>query len=83
MEIDNLKMKKELFTSLNERQRRQFLGVEAEGLGYGGISAVSKAFGVARCTVSRGLNEVKSGERLAKGRVRKEGGGRKKNGNRT
>jgi len=78
MKIDNLDIKKNFYSSLNERQKRHFLGLEAQGLGHGGIIAISKAFGVDRDTVSRGLMEVKSGEKLPSNRIRKEGGGRKK-----
>jgi len=78
MNIDNLDINKEFYNSLNERQKRHFLGVEAIHLGYGGISAISKAYKVDRDTVSQGRKEVLSGDKLPIGRVRKEGGGRKK-----
>ncbi len=79
MEIDNLDIKKEFYKSLNERQKRHFLGIQAIKLGYGGITAVSKSFEVDRDTISRGRQEVLSGDRLPDGRIRQEGGGRKKN----
>jgi hypothetical protein len=78
MKIENLDIKKNFYSSLNERQQRHFLGLEAKGLGHGGIQLVSQAFGAGRNRVSRGLQEVKSGEQLPVGRIRKEGGGRKK-----
>lgn len=81
MEIDNLDIKKNFYTSLNERQKRHFLGMEANELGHGGILIVSQAFGVDRDTVSSGLQQVKSGEQLPPGRIRKKGGGRKKSRN--
>ena len=79
MKIDNLDIKKKFYASLNERQKRHFLGVAAKELGHGGITAVSKAFSVDRDTVSRGLHELEADDVLSTGRVRKEGGGRKKN----
>jgi len=79
IKIDNLETKKFFYSSLNERQKRHFLGVEAQGFGHGGIIAVSKAFAVNRNTVSQGVKELKSEEKLPLGRIRKEGGGRKKN----
>lgn len=79
MEIDNLDIKKEFCKSLNERQKRHFLGIEAIHLGYGGITAVSQSFAVDRDTISRGRREVLSGDWLPDGRIRQEGGGRKKN----
>ncbi len=78
MKIDNLDIKKNFYTSLNERQKRHFLGMQANELGHGGILIVSKAFGVNRDTISSGLKEVKSGEKLPNGRIREKGGGRKK-----
>ena len=76
--MDNLDIKKNFYSSLNERQQRHFLGLAANELGHGGILLVSQAFGVDRNRVSRGLQEVKSGEKLPDGRIRKKGGGRKK-----
>jgi len=79
MEIDNLDIKKEFCKNLNERQKRHFLGIEAIKLGYGGITAVSKSFAVNRDTVSRGRQEILSADQISQGRIRQEGGGRKKN----
>lgn len=46
----------------------------------GGVSIVSKATGVSRSRIQRGLKEIKSeNTRESKNRLRKEGGGRKKN----
>jgi DeoR/GlpR family transcriptional regulator of sugar metabolism len=78
MKIDNLDYKKQFFQSLNERQRRHFAAIEAKELGHGGIKAVSTAFGVSVVTVRQGITELETNDRLAEGRVRKKGGGRKK-----
>jgi autotransporter passenger strand-loop-strand repeat protein len=78
MKIDNLDIKKSFYSSLNERQKRHFLGMEAHELGHGGIQVVSQAFSVSRNRVSRGVQEVKSGKKIPDGRIRKKGGGRKK-----
>ncbi len=65
---------------LDERLRRCVAAAEAEALGSGGISVVSRATGVSRRAIRRGIEELheradtKRGER----RVRKPGGGRKK-----
>jgi len=45
--------------------------------GRGGISAVSRATGVARSTIGRALQELRSGEEPDAERVRRPGGGRK------
>jgi hypothetical protein len=66
--------------TLNERQRRLMAAAEAKVIGHGGIQAVSKATGVSRPAISRGLQELSGGAReisLPPGRVRRPGGGRK------
>jgi transposase len=65
---------------LNEKQRRLFLAAEAEAIGYGGISQVSKMSGISRVTITQGQKDLKrqSALTLDVERSRKEGGGRKK-----
>jgi hypothetical protein len=63
---------------LGERQRRLVLGAEARWLGHGGIELVARASGVSRKTVSAGVAELEAGEDPLEGRVRREGGGRKR-----
>lgn len=61
-----------------EKQRRLYLGSIAKLLGYGGISALSKAVKVSRSCIQRGVAEVKAGEVYHYGdRSRAVGGGRK------
>jgi hypothetical protein len=60
----------------NERQRRLWAAAEARALGYGGVAAVSRATGISQDTIGRGKRELQDGERLAGGRVRREGAGR-------
>lgn len=72
-----------LSNRLDERQRRLFVAAEAKVIGRGGISAVSRATGVSRVTITVGLGELESEEVaesavLPPGRVRRSGGGRKK-----
>ncbi|MFB9577527.1 ISAzo13 family transposase, partial [Streptomyces yanii] len=66
-----------LLPKVDERQRRLVLGAAARVLGHGGIRAVAGAAGVAESTVSRGVRELAAGGELT-GRVRVEGGGRKR-----
>lgn len=61
---------------LDERQRRMLLGVEAAGLGRGGIKAIAEATGVHPDTIARGVREVE-GTPEPQTRVRAPGGGRK------
>jgi transposase len=62
---------------LDERQRRLLLAAEARSLGYGGISRVSRASGVARATVQTAVKQLDA-PALPGGRVRGVGGGRKR-----
>ena len=60
---------------LDERQRRLWLGVEAQALGAGGVAVVARASGADVKTVRRGKAEIESGTEPG-GRVRGPGGGR-------
>jgi hypothetical protein len=62
---------------LNERQRRLWAASEARAAGRGGIAATSRATGMSVPTIRKGIGELATGERLAPGRVRRPGGGRK------
>ena len=65
-----------LAPELTERSRRYCAATEALSFGHGGIGLVARATGLSRSTISRGLREVRSGERLEPGRIRRPGGGR-------
>lgn len=78
MEIENLDIKKHFYKSLNERQRRQYAAQIALDLGHGGIKVVCQSFELDPVTVRTGMEELRKKEVLPEGRVRKEGGGRKK-----
>jgi Rhodopirellula transposase DDE domain len=62
---------------LNERARRVWAAGEVLAAGRGGIAAVSRAIGMARSTIGRGLAEVRDGNGAPAGRVRRPGGGAK------
>jgi transposase len=62
---------------LDERARRLFAATEARASGRGGVAVVSKATGVARSTIGRGLAELRSENARLTRRVRRPGGGRK------
>ena len=63
---------------LNEHQSRLWAAAESLSLGYGGISLVSRATGISRVTISRGIKELEEEEPLSPERSRRPGGGRKK-----
>jgi len=59
---------------LNERSRRLLAAAEAKTAGHGGIAATSRATGVARSTIGRGLKDLATPSSLS-GQVRRPGGG--------
>ncbi len=70
-----------LFRVMDERSRRVWAATEAAAAGWGGVSLVAKATGMARNTVAAGVRELKEPKRptkLQRGRVRRSGGGRKR-----
>lgn len=81
--IERIRMK---YTSLapvmDERMRRQWAASEAVALGWGGVSTVAKATGLARNTVASGVRELhhreQHPEELVTPRLRSVGGGRKR-----
>lgn len=66
-----------LLPELDERARRCWAATEALALGYGGVSAVARATGLARNTVAAGIREVSAPDRPDATRVRQPGGGGK------
>ena len=62
---------------LDERERRLFAASEARVVGRGGVAAVSRATGIARSTIGRGLADLRAGAVLLGDRVRRAGGGGK------
>lgn len=70
-----------LASRLDEATLRLWAAVEARTLGHGGVSAVAKACGLWRTTIYAGLRELEAPtprEAAAGGRIRANGGGRKK-----
>lgn len=65
---------------LDERRRRQWAAVEARDLGYGGVSLVARATGLARSTIHTGVRDLQASRRhrvQAAERTRRLGGGRR------
>ena len=67
-----------LAPTLDERALRLFAAAEADALGYGGVSRVSRLTGLARSTIRRGQHELAHRPAVSSGRIRRPGGGRKK-----
>ena len=80
--IETIRRKYELMGPvLDERSRRRWAAAEAKELGWGGISAVAAATGLARDTIRFGLAELRRQQRqpptLPDFRLRRAGAGRK------
>jgi hypothetical protein len=67
------------YKQLDERQGRLFLGMKAKSLGRSGSRIVSAAFGVNIKTVRAGKRELSQLPDSPPKRIRKPGGGAKKN----
>jgi hypothetical protein len=64
----------QLAAMLNEKDRRQFIGLLARQLGRGGVSLMAEVTGLNRNTIMRGQRELADSEFSE--RVRRKGGGR-------
>jgi hypothetical protein len=65
--------------TLSEKDRRRFAALEATRLGHGGIEYVAEVLGCSTRTIERGIDELaRLPDDPAAGRVRRPGGGRKK-----
>src|SRR5215831_21368119 len=69
---------REMAPVLNEQSHRRFVALEARTLGRGGVSLMARISGLARSTVYQGLSDIRNRVSAPAGRIRKEGGGRKK-----
>lgn len=69
---------REMAPVLNEQSRRRFAALEARALGRGGVSLMARISGLARSTIYQGLSDIRERVSAPAGRVRKEGGGRKR-----
>ena len=65
----------QVWPHLDERARRLVAATEALQQGYGGVAVVSRACGLSRLTIAKGLREL-TAEPLPPGRIRRPGAGR-------
>lgn len=63
---------------LDQRTRRLIAAAESQTIGRGGISLVARATGISRPVIRQGIAELKDPGSLVAGRVRRQGGGRKR-----
>ena len=69
------------YETLSEKEGRHYAAVEANKLGYGGISYISRLLGVNRHKIYKGIKELAKPSLLLEipeGKQRRPGGGRKK-----
>lgn len=65
---------KELYGSLNEKDRRRYAGVEASKLARGGRTYIAQLLGCDEKTIRRGLQELDNPPDLPPDCIRKKGG---------
>ena len=65
----------QIWPHLNERSRRMVAAAEAVQLGRGGVSLVSRASGLSRVTITKGIRELGE-DSIPTNRIRREGAGR-------
>ena len=77
--VETIKTKYEWFSPyLNEKTRRIWAAIEAEALGYGGVSQVAQATGLSRTTIYVGMKELENqNQAVNRVEIRQPGGGRK------
>jgi len=63
-----------LLSTLDERQRRLYVGLESKRLGYGGDQQMALITGMCPDTIAKGRHELEQAE--ASDRIRTSGGGR-------
>ena len=68
----------QLAPTFNERSLRLFAAAEANALGHGGVSRLSRITGLSRPTIEKGQRELGEPCTLSNERVRRKGGGRRK-----
>jgi len=79
VEIDTITRRFQLLSGmLDERTRRLVAAAEALSIGRGGSVAVARATGISRRAIRLGIEELLEDAGPGAGRVRREGGGRKK-----
>lgn len=66
------------YNSLSEKERRRYAAIEADKLGYGGISYMVRLLGCRPETIKRGQKDLNNPTIISENRIRAIGAGRKK-----
>jgi len=67
--------------NLSEKDKRLYVALEAMKIGYYGVSETSKKFNMNKHTIRTGQKELLAEDFVPVGKIRRKGGGRKKNSN--
>ena len=67
----------DVWSLFDERMRRIMAANEARLIGYGGVSRISRAYGLSRKASAKGVREIREKVGLPPGRIRRPGAGRK------
>ena len=70
-----------VLSTLNEAQARWYVADKTISLGHGGLKKMHELTGLSRPTILKGMKELGSNEdlsKIAEGKIRKAGGGRKR-----
>lgn len=70
---------KKFFLSLSEKDKRNYAASEAIKIGYHGVTEVSNRLGINKHTIRQGIKDFNLIERWKPKKMRKAGGGSKKN----
>ena len=67
------------YATLSEKDQRRYAALEAQRLGYGGVTYVAEVLGCSTRTINRGIEEFQTLDNdPVAGRIRRLGAGRKK-----
>lgn len=70
---------KQFYESLSEKDKRAYAAVEVAKLGHGGTEYIAQVLGCDPKTIRRGRHDLVQPPEVSPGKVRRPGGGRKKN----
>lgn len=70
---------RKFYLSLSEKDKRNYAASEALKIGYHGVTEVSVRLGINKRTIRQGIKDFKTIEPWKPSKIRKDGGGSKKN----
>lgn len=76
---NEISREKKFYLSLSEKDKRNYAASEALKIGYHGVTEVSERLGINKHTIRQGIKDFNSIEKWKPTKIRKDGGGGKKN----